>query len=144
MLAVVDTMTAIAVHRVVAMETAAHNQRVQCVHEYHIAKPLTMERPLVVGRGQTFRPILLKRQRPAEEHVEAIDVLTLQKRPHHLLVNHTMNVRLACPPVGTSTQRQQPVDVALEPSLHAQVALGVVRLLAFVPPPIGLVVVERT
>jgi len=138
------TVTAYAVHRVVAMETAAQNQRVQSIHGYHINKLLPMERPLVVSRGQTFRLILLKRQRPVVEQVEVIDVLTLQKRPRHLLVNHTMNVRLARPPVGTSTQRQQRVDVALEPSLHAQVALGVVRLLVYVPPPIGLVVVERT
>ena len=102
-----------------------------------------MDRPLVVGRGQPFRPILLKRRRPADEKVEVIDVLTLQKRPHHLLVDRTMNVRLARPPVGTATQRRQFVDVDLEPSLHAQ-ALGVVRLLAVVPPLVGLVVVERT
>ena len=76
--------------------------------------------------------------------MEVIDVLTLQKRLHHLLVDHTMNVRLSRPPIGTSTQRPQRVDVALESSLHAQVALGVVTLLVVVPPPIGLVVVERT
>jgi len=97
--------------------------RVQSVHGYHIAKLLPTERPLVVSRGQTFR---------------------LQKCPHHLLVDHTMNVRLARPPVGTSTQRWKRVDVALETSLQAQVALGVFRLQAVVPFPIGLVVVERT
>ena len=75
--------------------------------------------------------------------MEAIDFLSLQKRPHHLLVDHTMNIRLARPSVGTSTQRLERVDGTLEPSLHAQVALGVVRLLALVPPPTGLVVVEQ-
>ena len=144
MLAIVDTVTTFAMHRVVATETAAHNQRVQSVHGYHITKPLPMEHPLMVCRGQTFRLILLKRLRPTEEQVEAIDVLTLQKCPHHLLVNHTMNVRLALPPVGTSTQRWKLVDVALETSLHAQVALGVFWLLLVVPLSIGLVVVERT
>jgi len=89
-----------------------------------------------------LRLILLRRWRLVEEQVEAIDVLTLQRRPHHLLVTHTMNVRLACPPVGTSTQRQQRVDMALEPSLHAPVALGVVWLLTFIPPPICLLVVD--
>jgi len=74
--------------------------------------------------------------------VEAIDVLSLQKRPHHLLVNHTMNVRPARPAVGTSTQRRERVDVTLVSSLRAQVELGVVWLLARVPPPIGLVIVE--
>ena len=143
MLAIGDTVTAFTVHGVVATETAAHNQRVQSVYGYHITKLLPMERPLVVGRGQTFRLILLQCQRPTEEQVEAIDVLTLERRPHHLLVDHTMNVRLARPSVGTSTQRRQRVDVTLVSSLRAQVELVDVRLLALVPPPIGLVVVER-
>ena len=55
MITIVDTVTAYAVHRVVETETAAHDQRVQNVHGYHITKVLMMERPLVVGRGQTFR-----------------------------------------------------------------------------------------
>ena len=138
----IDTVTAFAVHGVVVTETASQNQRVQSVHGYHIVKSLPTERPLVVGRGQTFRQILLQRQRPTEEQVEAINVLTLQKRLHHLLVDHTMNVRLARPSVGTSTQRWQRVDVALETSLHAQVALGVLWLLV-VHLPNGLEVVER-
>jgi len=75
--------------------------------------------------------------------VEAIDVLLLQKRPHNLLVNHTLNVRPTRPAVGTFTQRQERVDVTLVSSLRAQVDLSVVRLLALVPPPIGLVVVEQ-
>ena len=79
----------------------------------------------------------------SEELMESIDVLTLQKRPHLLLVDHTMNVRLARPPVGTATQGRQRVDVVLEPILHAQVALGVGRLLAVVSTPVCLVVVER-
>jgi len=78
-----------------------------------------------------------------EQREQAMDVLTLQKRPHHLLVNYTMNVRLARPPGGTSTQRWQRVDVTLETSLQAQVTLGVFQLQAVVPLPIGLVVVER-
>ena len=67
MLTIGDTVTAFTVHGVVATETAAHNQRVQSVYGYHITKLLPMERPLVVGRGQTFRLILLKRRRPVEE-----------------------------------------------------------------------------
>jgi len=141
MLAISDTVTAYAEHKVVATETTAHSQRVQGVHGCPIAQLVPMHRIIVVGRGQTFRPILLKRLRPAEELMETIDVLTLQKRPHLLLVDHTMNVRLARPPVGIATQRRQRVDV--EPSLHTQVALGVGRLLAVVSPPVGLVVVER-
>ena len=61
MLAIGDTVTAYAVHRVVATETAAHSQRVQSVHGCHIAKLLLMDHPLMVGRAQTFMLILLKR-----------------------------------------------------------------------------------
>jgi len=143
MLEIGDTVTAYAEHKVVATEITAHSQRVQSVHGCPIAQLLLMYHPIVVGRGQSFRLILLKRRRAAEELMEPIDVLTLQKRPHLLLVDHTMNVRLARPLVGTSTQRLQRVDAALEPSLHVQVALGVGRLLAVVSPPVGLVVVER-
>ena len=96
----------------------------------------------MVSRGQTFRPILLQRWRPTEEQEEAIDVLTLQKRPHYLLIDHTMKVRLVRPPVGTSTQRWQLVNVALETSLHAQVVLGFLWLQVVVYLPIGLVVVD--
>jgi len=99
MLAIGDTVTAYAEHKVVTMETAAYSQRVQSVHGCPITMLLPMDHPLVVSRGQTFRLILLKRRRPAEELVEAIVVLTLQKRPHLLFVNHTMNVRLARPPL---------------------------------------------
>jgi len=106
MLTIVDTMTVFAVHGMVATETAANDKRVQSVHWHQIAKPLPMECPLMVGRGQTFWPILLEGRRPTEEQVEAINVLTLKKRPHHLLVNHTMNVVLAHPPVEIYTQRQ--------------------------------------
>jgi len=143
MLAISDTMTAYAEHKVVASETTTQSQRVQGIHGCPITPLLPMYHIVVVGRGQTFGLILLKRRRPAEELMEAIDVLTLQKLPHILLVNHTMNVRLARPPVGAFTPRRQRVDVALKPSLHTQVALGVGWLLAIVSPPVGLVVVER-
>ena len=77
-----------------------------------------------------------------EEQVETINVL-IQKRPHHLLVNHIMNVRLALPPVETSmqTRRRSRVDVAVETSLHTNVASGVLCLLVFAHLPIGLIVV---
>jgi len=142
MIKILDTVTVFAVHGVVATETAAHDQRVQSVHGHQIAKPLPMDCPLVVGRGHALWLILLQGQRPTEEQVEAINVLTLQKRPHHLLVNHTMNVVLARPPVESCTQIWQRVDVALEASLHANMALVVLWLLTVVHLPIGLEVVE--
>ena len=143
MLTIGDTATAFTVHGVVATETAAQDQRVQSAHGYHTNKPLPTEHPLVVVRGQTFRPILLQRQRPTAEQVEAIDVLTLKKRPHHLLIDHIMNVGLARLPVETTTQRWQRVDVTVGTGLHTYVALSVLWQLAFVHLPIGLVVVER-
>jgi len=60
MLTIMDTVTVVAMHGVVATETAAHDRHVQSVHGNQIAKPLRMERPLVVVRGQAFWLILLQ------------------------------------------------------------------------------------
>jgi len=79
MLAIGDTVTAYAEHKVVATETTTQIQRVQGIHGCPIAQLLPMYRIVVVGRGQTFRPILLKRRRPAEELMETIDVNSRQK-----------------------------------------------------------------
>ena len=57
-----------------------------------------------------------KPRHSAEEELEAIDVLSLQKRPHNLLVDHTRNVRPAHPAVETFTPRRERVDVTSVPS----------------------------
>jgi len=129
---ITDTVTRLAIqsliHGVVAAELTAHSQRVQRVHGGQIAKLLGLECPLVVIRGQTCRLILLQSRRSTEEQVETVDVLSLQKLPHYLLVNHPMNVVLACPSVESNPQIWQRMDVTLMASLHPKVVFGVLGL----------------
>jgi hypothetical protein len=70
---ITDTVTISVMHGVISTEATANDQSVLCVHGGQIAKLLRMERPLVVGRGQTFQPILQQSQRSTEKQAETIN-----------------------------------------------------------------------